>query len=123
MEPETTLERPPAPDPYAELRAALLGAIRNLRIATLALAVVLAGALGGITVYLVGRADEATRTHAALCAFRDDLVRRVATTQTFLIDHPRGIPGVPLATLQQSLKSQQSTIKALSRLECPPSPS
>jgi hypothetical protein len=61
------------------------------------------------------------RTNRALCTFRGDVRQRAATTAAFLADHPHGIPGVPLATLRQSLDGQRRTVKALSQLDCQPS--
>lgn len=66
-------------------------------------------------------ADTTTRTNDALCTFRADVQQRVDNTEGFLIEHPQGIPGVPAATLRQSLVGQRRTVTALSGLPCPPS--
>lgn len=61
----------------------------------------------------------------ALCSFRADLQRRVTQGKQFLLSHPRGILGIPAATLQVSLRGQESTLRALAPLagHCPHSTS
>jgi hypothetical protein len=58
-------------------------------------------------------------TTLALCALRDDVERRVQSSQNFLAEHPNGIPGIPARTLRDSINNQQRTIDALSILKCP----
>jgi hypothetical protein len=58
----------------------------------------------------------------ALCALRYDLDLRIATSQTFLDEHPKGIPGVPVALIQTGLANSIRTRKTLDVLECPPVP-
>ena len=65
-------------------------------------------------------ADTTTRTNDALCNLRIDVRQRVAGAEAFLKDHPDGIPGIPVATLRQSLDGQRRTVAALSTLNCPP---
>jgi hypothetical protein len=64
--------------------------------------------------------DVATTTTTALCALRGDLERRVARGQTFLQEHPRGIPGFRPAFIRSTLDGQARTIVALSVVKCPP---
>lgn len=98
--------------------------LRNLTRATIALwftlfVVVVSGAY-----VLKQQSDDSQRQSArntgALCALREDLERRVAASQDFLIKNPRGFPGIPLATLQKSITDQQRSIVALSGLHCAP---
>lgn len=49
----------------------------------------------------------------ALCAFQDDLQRRVLLGQEFLERHPDGIPGLARSDLERSLSNQQQTLAAL----------
>jgi hypothetical protein len=71
-------------------------------------------------VRLNDRANEARDTHTALCIFRGDLQSRVDQTEAYLQEHPQGFPGVPKATLLQSLNGQKRTVTSLSILRCPP---
>lgn len=69
------------------------------------------------------RADlkrETTRINIALCELRFNIQRRVETSEQFLIDHPKGIPGIPVATITQGIKDQKENLKALTILNCPP---
>lgn len=63
---------------------------------------------------------DADRTTGALCALRHDLEERVAQTDRFLLEHPKGFAGIPAATLRVSEQGQIRTIQALSNLKCPP---
>jgi predicted negative regulator of RcsB-dependent stress response len=60
----------------------------------------------------------ATQNQTALCALRTDLEQRVETAKQFLLDHPNGTPGIPDVTIRQSITNQESTIDALSNLNC-----
>jgi hypothetical protein len=60
----------------------------------------------------------AAGSNRALCALRGDLENRVRQTDKFLHDHPRGIPGIPAATLRTNANGQRRTIRALSNLRC-----
>lgn len=64
-------------------------------------------------------AQTTERTNAALCTFRADVRQRADATTKFLLDHPKGIPGIPPATLKQGLVGQRRTVAALGDLECP----
>lgn len=66
-----------------------------------------------ITVYF-----KSATTEDALCTFRGQLETQVSTTTNFLDEHPKGIPGVPVATLQEGLKRQKIAIHALGSLSC-----
>lgn len=61
---------------------------------------------------------ETSRTKASLCALRGDIETRVHSSEAFLQTHPQGLPGIPAATIQQSLDGQRRTILALKNLEC-----
>lgn len=59
------------------------------------------------------------RSEAALCAFRNDLERRIESAEKFLIDHPKGIPGIPAETIKNSLQNQEATLATLDTvLDC-----
>jgi hypothetical protein len=98
----------------------LVRGLRQLRIATVVLAVALLTV--GVVGYrdLKGKADEARRTHAALCALRGDLNQRVTQSENYLDEHPRGAPGIPAAAIRQSLVNARRTARSLRRLDCPP---
>lgn len=61
---------------------------------------------------------ESENTKTALCALRSDLETRVAESKTFLKEHPKGIPGVPVATLRVSISNGEHTINALGVVNC-----
>jgi hypothetical protein len=60
----------------------------------------------------------ALETNSALCTLRGDLEQRVATTKKFLAHNPEGLPGLPAKVLRTSIANQESTIDALSNLDC-----
>jgi hypothetical protein len=94
-------------DPVEQVRRTL----RALVIATVLLYVVL-----GVGMYFTFSSSRTT--HDALCTLRGDLQNRVAQSQRFLIEHPKGFAGIPSATIAQGLVNQQHTIDALSSLSC-----
>ena len=61
---------------------------------------------------------DAKITTAALCALRTDLERRVASSRAFLAEHPDGIPGISAKVIRDGIVNQQSTISALSGIDC-----
>ncbi len=72
--------------------------------------------LGAITV--VNRID-AAHNRAAICAVRDDQLKRVVQTEQFLKDNPKGAAGIPADALRQTIKNAQDTADALSAANCP----
>jgi hypothetical protein len=60
----------------------------------------------------------ADQNKVALCAFRDNIEKQVATSQEFLDNNPEGIPGLPAATIRSSIQRQKATLVALEILEC-----
>jgi hypothetical protein len=90
--------------------------------ATVALYLVLAlfgGVAWTIRAHDVSRVNRIASTNqAALCAFRNDVVGRVASSEQFLEEHPNGIPGISPAMIRQSLIAQRQTVEALSVLDC-----
>jgi hypothetical protein len=65
-----------------------------------------------------GLASQGEEAHQGLCVLRADLENRVQTSRDFLKEHPEGIPGIPVATIRQSIDNQQKTIDALEVLDC-----
>lgn len=70
--------------------------------------------LGGLSVYTYVTAH---KLQDSVCNFNNDLQRRVTAGRQFLKEHPKGIAGIPAATLQQSIDNQQQTLDALD-LDC-----
>jgi hypothetical protein len=62
--------------------------------------------------------EVATSTADALCTFRADLQARYDNGIKFLVDHPDGIPGIPVEVLQQTLENQRKTLRSLKDLPC-----
>jgi hypothetical protein len=87
---------------------------RSLRV-LIGLTVALALALGGVAFYTWQTASTSTD---ALCALRTDLERRVESSQAFLVEHPEGIPGISVKTIQDGIKNQTRTIRALQGISC-----
>lgn len=119
---------------YAEINAHHLeGNRRRLRKAVeyvvaggVALAFVLIG-LGVYGLLLSGQvssnqnevnANQARNT-AALCAYHDDLAKRVAQSQAFIATHPNGFAGISQQTIQVSIDNEKSALLALAPLRCP----
>ena len=96
--------------------------LRTLTVATVVLYLALAGL--GIIGYLDGvhRRAEITKvtleTHIALCTFVDDLRRRVATSEQFLLENPDGFPGLSDDVIRESIAGQRQTLQALKALNC-----
>lgn len=88
-------------------------------IALLLVLMVLAG--GSVGFYLFIRSqqiEEGAETHEAVCALKHDLEDRVGLSERFLLQHPRGAPGIPAVTIRESVRNQQRTISALSVIDC-----
>lgn len=73
---------------------------------------------GAVAYVAVDANRSTTRNTDALCTFRGDLEKRVASTNDFLKKHPEGFAGIPAVTLKASADQQQRTILALSDLNC-----
>lgn len=97
-------------------------ALRRLIVATLVLYFALISLFVVGWVLISNQADDLERvtisTNAALCTFRDDLVRRVEQSTEFLADNPNGFKGISPEIIRQSIENQQSTIDALGDLDC-----
>lgn len=100
--------------------AVLVRGLRVLRLATagLAAALIAAGVIGYLD--LRGKADEARRTHAALCSLREDVQARIDQSEDYLAKHPHGAPGIPAGAIRQGLVNSRRTATALAGLDCPP---
>lgn len=61
------------------------------------------------------------KTHTGVCRLRDDLKRRVKSSEVFLRHHPDGIPGISAKQIEASAAGQRRTIRSLRVLgPCPP---
>lgn len=65
------------------------------------------------------RSNEGKQAKEAFCIFKHDLIIRARTTEAFLKENPKGIPGIPVSVLRTSLANQQATINSLKTLKCP----
>jgi len=83
--------------------------------ATLVLYVV----IGGLAAKIYSVSQENTE---AICAVRAESEKRSATSKKFLEEHPRGISGISPAVLRRGIDSADSTVKALSTVDCPAPP-
>jgi hypothetical protein len=64
------------------------------------------------------RIAENSQTRVALCALRADLDKRIESSETFLAEHPQGIPGIPASLIRQGLVNSKRTRKTLEILTC-----
>jgi hypothetical protein len=64
------------------------------------------------------RSAEGQQSRDALCVLKQDLINRHNSGVEFLKDNPNGTPGIPKSVILNSLKGQESTIKALKNLKC-----
>lgn len=83
----------------------------------IAATVVLYLGVAGLTIFVWSQSAKNTD---ALCSVRHDAERRVQQAQQFLVDNPKGIPGIPVSLLQQTINTSQSTVNSLAPLHCPP---
>ena len=71
-------------------------------------------------------AREGAETHAAVCAFKADLERRVRDSERFIAmtldqriaKYGKTLGEIPPSVIRQSLRSQEATVKSLSSLHC-----
>jgi hypothetical protein len=112
-------------DRYDELAASWHSAVQRLDaryrrvvVGVLVVAVITIGNVGFGLLLLKRVGSDADATTRAICALRQDLERRVDSSQTILTDHPKGIAGIPAATIRKGISDQKRTIKALSGLDC-----
>lgn len=102
---------PVKPSILKKIGDSLKSAVLSLIIATAILYFTVVGAT--IYVYVTANANQ-----DALCALRSDLELRTQSGERFLKEHPKGIPGVPVKTIEEGLHNQKRSIKALSGLSC-----
>lgn len=64
------------------------------------------------------RIVQSDKRQIALCVLRVDLDKRIKESQNFLMEHPRGIPGITALVIRQSLTNSIITRRALQILDC-----
>jgi hypothetical protein len=107
-------------DPRRDLQRTLRALVMATIVAYLSLVCL------GIYVYVDSRnsreqiAEVARDSNQALCSLRDDLERRIASSQAFLVANPEGVPGIPAKLIQDGIDNQQRTVDALGGLDCGP---
>lgn len=94
-------------DEVAAYRARARLVLRSLIVLAVATAV-----LYGLVAYV------AFANQRALCTFRDDLITRIASSQKFLKDHPKGAFGFTPQQIRDGITNQRRTIDALDGLRC-----
>lgn len=105
--------------PKADLSNPALHTAKELRrwIRVLAgMTVVLYIVMLGVAGYTYDLSKKNTR---ALCTIRQNAEDRADQAQQFLIDHPRGIPGISVTDLNRSINAYNSTARALNDVNCP----
>lgn len=104
------------PDPFDRIERL----VKVLGLATALLYVVLA-LLAGVAYYEIRQVvNRNTTALKGLCELRSDLEVRIASSRKFLKEHPNSLPGIPAATIQQSISNMERTLKALDVVRCPP---
>lgn len=102
---------------------------KRLNVLTVLVAVVILG-LGGMAAWnrdtgsnanetAVAAEQETERTLDALCAVRAGEETSVQASEDFLLENPKGIPGITPALIKTGIANRKRTIKALSDLDCP----
>lgn len=105
-----------------DVAAELQRTLRLLQLTTVALILALFAVVGWV--YADSRrqrneiASVAERSNTALCALRGDLKRRILSSEVFLSTHPKGLLGIPAATIRASIADLRVTVNALAGLEC-----
>jgi hypothetical protein len=100
------------PNQDPDIRDEILSQLKWLRVATIAIGIV-------ITILVGYMAWRLSAINDSLCTFRSDLQTRVDGTKEYL-DHPDKYPGIkiPRSVIESQLKAQQQTIDSLSSLHC-----
>lgn len=58
------------------------------------------------------------QAHDAICALKGDLAQRINQGRDFLKTHPKGILGIPAATIKEGIDNQQRTLDSLGVVKC-----
>lgn len=89
---------------------------RTLRVLVIT-TVVLFIAIGAVGIYAYTVADQ---NRQAVCNLKDDLERRVVTSEKFATEHPDKLEefGFTPAQVQKEIDNQRRTISALSAVSC-----
>jgi hypothetical protein len=109
------LPRPDLSDPAIHTAKILRRHLMILTILTLALYII-------ISLLTVGTIIQGNKNTRALCAIRDNAAQRVAQSQEFLDDNPKGIPGISVGDIRRSISQAKTTVRSLSDINCPPIP-
>ena len=100
--------------------------LRTLTVATVALYIFLIAVVGYFRFESSQSREDiravAITTGEALCSFKSDLRVRLEVAEEFLEDHPKGIPGIPASVIEDGIRNQEVTLKALEPLTCPLAP-
>lgn len=94
-----------------ETRRTIQAALRVLVVATVIL-------YAGLIAVSVWTYNGAASNRDALCALREDVEKRVATSEGFLAANPKGVAGIDAAALKTSIANSKRTIEALSGINC-----
>lgn len=117
-----SLQEPVSPSPRT-LADQIQHSLHVLIAATIVLYLMLGGVVAFVYIDSANRRADienlAEDTAGALCSVRADLQRRVDNSKQFLLEHPEGIPSIPPAVILKSIADTESTVEALSELECP----
>jgi flagellar basal body-associated protein FliL len=85
--------------------------LRNLTIIVVIMCVVIGG--GGAYAFFV-----ASEIKNAACALRADDENRLEQGQNFLVEHPKGTPGIPASVIRVSIQNETKTVHSLRGLNC-----
>lgn len=94
-------------------------AIRRLAVLTVIMGVLMIGMGAVFVVKLSEQGDQGSRAHTAICLLRADEIQRVSAARAFIVAHPDGFAGISVASLEQTIASQERTISALTIAHCP----
>ena len=115
----------PRPEPEIGLIGAVTRTLNWIALATVILYIALAVIV--VLVFLNARhtsndikasVRQNETARIGLCALRHDLQKRIESSESFLRDHPRGIPGVPSSLIRAGVRNQKQTLASLDAVKC-----
>jgi hypothetical protein len=106
--------------------------LRTLLVLVLGLYLFIIGLVTYVAYSSLESSRESSRNTVALCALRDninlsirDREKQIENSESFLRQHPHGIPGIPASLIERGIKDNQTSLhasersaKALSVIHC-----
>ena len=74
--------------------------------------------VGYMVSYNRSLAQDGKEAHDGICTLKADYQRQNREAVAFLLLNPKGLPGIPSAVIQNSIRGRKNTIEALSAVKC-----